>query len=118
VADPMMYFAWVALALYCSLFFPVALFLIRRLERGTALPLVITVPLAWTALEFLRAHLITGFAWYFLGHSQHAFLPLIQIADLTGVYGITFLVAAVNAILFELLSARLWFRSLFEVVAP
>ena len=37
-----------------------------------------------------------GFGWYFLGYSQHDFLPMIQIADVTGVYGVSFLVALVN----------------------
>ena len=54
----------------------------RRLDRRTPLPLVVTVPVVWAALEFLRSTFITGFAWYLLGHTQHDFLPLIQIADL------------------------------------
>jgi apolipoprotein N-acyltransferase len=37
-----------------------------------------------------------GFGWYFLGYTQHAFLPVIQIADVGGVYAVSFLVAAVN----------------------
>ena len=54
-----------------------------------------------------------GFSWYFLGHTQHDFLALIQTADLAGVYGVSFLVAAGNALLFEVLYARGWFRSAF-----
>jgi apolipoprotein N-acyltransferase len=64
-----MYFTWVALALYCSLYPVVAVFLLRLLDRRTPLPLVLTVPAVWTGLEFVRAHLLTGFAWYFLGHA-------------------------------------------------
>lgn len=106
VADPRMYATWIGLAFYCSLYFPLALYLIRFLDRRTSLPLVLTVPIVWTALEFLRSTFAGGFAWYMLGHSQHTFLPLIQIADLTGAYGVTFLVAAVNALLFEILWNR------------
>ena len=40
-----------------------------------------------------------GFGWYFLGYTQHAFPPLIQIADLGGVYAVSFVVAAVNGTL-------------------
>ncbi|MFO0926873.1 MAG: apolipoprotein N-acyltransferase [Gemmataceae bacterium] len=40
------------------------------------------------------------------GTTQHAFLELIQVADLTGVYGVSFLVAAANAVLFEALYGR------------
>lgn len=103
VADPRMYATWIGLAFYCSLYFPLALWLIRFLDRRTRWPLVLTVPIVWTALEFLRSTFAGGFAWYLLGHSQHTLLPLIQIADLTGAYGVSFLVAAVNALLFEIL---------------
>lgn len=106
VADPRMYATWIGLASYCSLYFPLALYLIRFLDRRTSLPLVLTVPVVWTALEFVRSTFAGGFAWYMLGHSQHTFLPLIQIADLTGAYGVSFLVAAVNALLFEILWSR------------
>jgi apolipoprotein N-acyltransferase len=74
------------------------------------LPLFVTVPVVWTALEFLRSTFGTGFSWYLLGHTQHAVLPLIQIADVTGAYGVSFLVAAVNALLFEILWSRRAFR--------
>lgn len=106
VADPRMYFTWIGLAFYCSLYFPLAVWLIRFLDRCTRWPLVLTVPIVWTALEFLRSTFGGGFSWYLLGHSQHVFLPLIQIADLTGAYGVSFLVAAVNALLFEILWGR------------
>jgi apolipoprotein N-acyltransferase len=103
VADPRMYVTWIGLAIYCSLYFPLALGFIRFLDRRTSLPLMVSVPVIWTALEYLRAHLFTGFAWYFLAHTQHDFLPLIQISDLTGAYGVSFLVAMVNALVFELI---------------
>jgi apolipoprotein N-acyltransferase len=115
VADFRMYFTWAMLATYCSLYFPAAIYLIRKLDRGTSLPLVITVPVVWTALEFLRSFLLTGFAWYYLGHTQHAFLPMIQIADVAGAYGVTFLVAAANAWLFELLFRQTWFKIFFDL---
>jgi apolipoprotein N-acyltransferase len=103
VADPRMYFTWIGLALYCSLYFPLAIGLLRLLDRRTRLPLVLTAPIIWTALEYLRAHFATGFPWYFVAHTQHDFLSVIQIADVTGAYGVTYLVVAVNAWLFECL---------------
>jgi apolipoprotein N-acyltransferase len=124
-----MYLTWAVLSLYGAAYFPLALFLIRLFDRRTRLPLVLTFPLVLVALEYVRyglagsfVSILTGnhqhdypggFAWYFLGHTQHDFLELIQIADLTGVYGVCFLVAAVNALLFEVLFARRWFRAAF-----
>lgn len=54
------------------------------------------IPSIWVALEFIRSKLFTGFDWVSLGHSQYKVLPLIQIADVTGVFGISFLVVMVN----------------------
>ncbi len=48
---------------------------------------------AWVALEMVAAHLLTGFPWNPLGVSQYRLLPLIQIAAVTGVPGVSFLVA-------------------------
>ena len=48
-------------------------------------------------MEYVRAHLLTGFPWYYLGHSQYRFLALIQVADITGALGVSFLIALVNA---------------------
>jgi apolipoprotein N-acyltransferase len=103
VADDAMYAAWAFLATYCALYFPVALFLLRYLDRRTPLPLVVTAPVVWTALEYLRCQFGTGFSWYLMGHTQHEFLHLIQIADLTGAFGVSFLVVMVNALLVEVL---------------
>ena len=46
----------------------------------------------WAALEMVRARLITGFPWNFLGTSQYTLIPLIQISSVTGVYGISFVI--------------------------
>lgn len=46
----------------------------------------------WVALEMLRGWLLGGFPWSFIGVSQAHMTPLIQIASITGVYGVSFLV--------------------------
>jgi apolipoprotein N-acyltransferase len=111
VADYRMYATWIGLSIACALFFPVIVFLTRWLDRRTGLPLIVTFPAVWTALEYVRAHLFTGFPWYFLSHSQHAYLPVIQITDVTGAYGVSFLLAAANVWIFELLNYGFGFRS-------
>lgn len=54
------------------------------------------LPAAWVALEYLRAHVLTGFPWASLGYSQTPFIHLIQSADLWGVYGVGWLVVFAN----------------------
>jgi len=58
-------------------------------------------PSLWAALEYLRGHLLTGFGWVCLGHSQYKNLLMIQMADITGVFGISFLIVMVNFLLKE-----------------
>lgn len=54
----------------------------------------------WTSLEYIRTYVFTGFPWEFLGHSQYKQLWIIQIADLVGAYGISFLIVFINISLF------------------
>jgi apolipoprotein N-acyltransferase len=112
VADPRMYWTWGVLATYCAVYFPLTIFIVRYLERHTSLPLTVTLPVLWTALEFFRSRFGTGFSWYLIGHTQHDWLPIIQIADVTGAYGVSFLVVAVNAVLLEVCWARTRVRRL------
>jgi apolipoprotein N-acyltransferase len=47
---------------------------------------------AWVACEWLRSTTVfTGFGWNGLGVAMHGNLPLIQAADLVGVFGLSFL---------------------------
>jgi apolipoprotein N-acyltransferase len=46
----------------------------------------------WVALEMILARFLGGFPWDLLGVSQYQLAPLIQIASVTGVYGVSFLV--------------------------
>ena len=49
----------------------------------------------------IRARLFGGFPWNFLGASQYQMVPLIQIASVTGVYGVSFLVVWVSLSLYS-----------------
>ncbi len=63
---------------------------------------------AWVALEMVRGRLFSGFPWNPLGASQYQLVPLIQIASVTGVYGVSFLVVWVSLSLFS--AGRMIFR--------
>ena len=70
----------------------------RMAFRNSMDPLVL--PFIWVVLEFLRGHLLTGFPWALLGYTQYTNTSLIQIADTTGAYGVSFLVCAFNVAVF------------------
>ncbi|HNV23844.1 MAG TPA: apolipoprotein N-acyltransferase, partial [Candidatus Omnitrophota bacterium] len=74
------------------------------------------LPSVWVVLEFFRAHLFSGFSWASLGLSQYKILPVIQIADLTGVYGISFLIVMGNVCLKEFLSTSQKMKIFFAVL--
>ena len=62
----------------------------------------------WVALEMVRGRLFSGFSWNPLGASQYQLVPLIQIASVTGVYGVSFLVVWASLSLFS--AGRMIFR--------
>jgi apolipoprotein N-acyltransferase len=81
---------WFALFSLCFVF-----------TRGfSTLARLFLIPCLWVAFEYLRTHLILGFPWALIGYSQAGFLTLIQISDITGVWGVSFLVMTVNTLIF------------------
>lgn len=103
LGDPTMYVAWLALAFYLAAYWPLFVGLSRVAVHRWSIPLVVAAPVIWTGLEYLRAHLLTGFAWYLVGHTQYRWLELIQISDITGAYGVTFVVVLANAAIASLI---------------
>jgi len=103
---------WILLITYCALYFGVfgwllssfCKFIDKRIVRcgifTTAthnISIMIAAGVFWVGLEYIRAKLFTGFPWVLLGTSQYQNLPIIQIADLFGVYGISCLIVIMNA---------------------
>jgi apolipoprotein N-acyltransferase len=62
--------------------------------------LALLLAAAWVTMEWLRGWVFSGFGWNGLGVALHDTWPLIQIAEFTGVAGLTFMVAFANVILF------------------
>jgi apolipoprotein N-acyltransferase len=85
----------VYLALYIGFFTIVLSFLFRKYGQKALL----LAPFIWVALEYAKNYLLSGFPWILLGYSQHAYLSLIQISDIFGVYGVSFLIIAVNSLI-------------------
>lgn len=56
-------------------------------------------PFLWTGLEYARTHTFFSFPWTLLGYSQQTALPFAQVASITAVYGVSFLVCSVSALL-------------------
>ena len=87
--------------LYFGLFALAWRFIYRRLGAAAAL---FAAPFLWVPLEYIRSNLFfMALPFGLLGHSQYEFLPIIQIASIAGVYGVSFLIVLANCGFFALL---------------
>jgi apolipoprotein N-acyltransferase len=68
------------------------------LRSTSNLRLAFLLASAWVAHEWIRGWLFTGFGWNGLGVALHATWPLVQIAEFTGVAGLSFMVVFANVI--------------------
>lgn len=95
---PLTWLPIVTLAAYCGLYVGLVAMVVAllkaRLGAGWALA---TAPVLWVSGEWIRGWLMGGFPWGLLGYSQHRALPVIQIAEVGGVYAVSLLLVAVNA---------------------
>lgn len=95
--------AWILLSLYCSAYFLLFTLCVRPIVFKLKWPLALVAPCTWAALEFIRSFFLSGFPWFFIGHTQYRYLPVIQISDITGVYGISFIIITINACIADLI---------------
>jgi apolipoprotein N-acyltransferase len=111
---PVTVLGWMAFCLYTALLWPI-LALCLRYCRIKKIPLFLAVPILVVGAERLQGLFLGGFFWRFLAHSQYQNITLIQIADIFGAGGVSFLIAMVNGLLAELiLDARFW-KSVFRI---
>lgn len=96
---------WLALSAYLALY-PAAWLALCAPGGSAALPSsslwrrtlwALKCAVVWVALELVLSRLLTGFPWLLLGNSQSSLLPLVQLASITGVAGLSFLIVWFSA---------------------
>lgn len=110
---PVTIIGWVAFCLYTALLWPM-LALGLRYCWLKKVPLVLAVPVLIVGAERLQGLFLGGFLWRHLSHSQYANITLIQIADIFGAAGVSFLIAMVNGLVAELIIAA-WQKNVFKI---
>ncbi|MHB1697856.1 MAG: apolipoprotein N-acyltransferase [bacterium] len=103
------------LALYVALFAGFSKILLSHYKRLN----IILIPACWVFFEFLKSNLLTGFPWENLGFSQYLNLPFIQISNIAGVFGLSFVIALINYSVFSFIFLKSQIsktRALFELV--
>ncbi|NQU17524.1 MAG: apolipoprotein N-acyltransferase [Candidatus Saganbacteria bacterium] len=88
---------------YLAIYFGIFCLLFQLIKTRTAFSEIIIIPLLWTSIEYIRSIGPWGFPAGLLGYSQHLNIPVIQISDIFGVFGISFIIILVNAAIFLLL---------------
>jgi apolipoprotein N-acyltransferase len=95
---PVAVLAAALLVAYLALFpaaFAVAVARLRRIY-GVRVAILAAAPV-WVATELGRQYVWDGFPWALLGYSQVTVLPVAQLASVTGVYGLSLLLALTAA---------------------
>ncbi|MFO7666601.1 MAG: apolipoprotein N-acyltransferase [Desulfobacterales bacterium] len=95
LAIPILFLFSFYLSLYMA-FFSGAL---TRITPGP-LKLLFIIPALWVSLEYIRSFLFTGFPWELAAYSQYKSLHLIQVSDILGPYGVSFLLVLSNSAVF------------------
>ncbi len=103
---PVTIVGWVTICLYTALLWP-ALAMCLRYCRTKRVPLFLAAGVLIVGVERMQGLFLGGFFWRFLAHSQYRNITIIQIADIFGAGGVSFLIAMVNGQVAELvLDAR------------
>ena len=100
---------WIAFCFYTALLWPILALSLRWCIKKRV-PLFIAVPVLIVGIEQMQGLFLGGFYWNYLAHSQFTNTALIQIADIFGAAGVSFVVAMVNGLVAEMLLVRRpWF---------
>lgn len=94
---------YLAMCFLFSLSIPLVAWPVRHMYRKHGASVALVAPIAWVAAEYLRSIGPLGFPWLLLGHTMYERITLIQISDLVGAWGVSFLVVMINGWLTDLL---------------
>lgn len=97
--------AYIVFSMVQGLYWPILAVTIRFVRRKWPGGLTFAVPLIFVGAEAFQSVLFTGFAWRLLAHSQWSNLPVIQIADIFGQLGVSFVIGLVNGFIADLVIA-------------
>lgn len=101
---------YIVFMLYLGLFWGLFSWFFSLLGRRFPISRYFIIPFIWVAFEFILTHLLTGFPWGLLGYAQYQNLPFIQIASVTGIYGLSFLVVLLQSLFaLSMIHRRRWF---------
>ena len=90
-------FGWLAMSVYFAFYLPLFVGLARVAVHRLRVPVILAAPVVWTGLELARAHVLGGMTMASLAHTQYRWTGLIQVSDVAGAFGVSFVVMFVAA---------------------
>lgn len=124
IPHPALWGGWLAVSLYMAVYTPVFVGACRILKHQFHVPLILAAPISWTGVEWIRCHFASGMGMVCLSHSQFETPILIQVADLSGAYTLTFLMICfatglmLTVYRFKLNRAAIAEYRLMQILAP
>ncbi|MCP4263126.1 MAG: apolipoprotein N-acyltransferase, partial [Planctomycetes bacterium] len=111
---PVTIVGWIAFCIYTAVLWPILVMTLRYC-MAKKIPLFLATAVLIVGIERLQGLFLGRFFWRFLAHSQYQNITIIQIADIFGTAGLSFLIGMVNGMLAELIIAAREKR-LFKIV--
>ncbi len=104
----------VGAVLFLSLYFGLFALVAAVFHRHWGWKAVFWYPFIWVGIEFVKSLGVIGFPWFTIGYTQTYYTHLIQFADITGVFGVSFWILCLNGVFLLLFrNWRNWKKSLF-----
>ena len=98
--------ALLLLVLYLSLYPAFHLLVVAHASRWRTVPFVLAAPSVWVLFEFARSHGELAFPWGLLGYTLSYHPSLLQTAEWWGVFGLSFVIVLINALVAGMLAAH------------
>jgi len=88
---------YVLLILFLALSWALFSLLFSKLNRSFPKSVFLLAPFLWVSLEYILTYILTGFPWCLLGYSQFKNIYFIQLASVTGIYGLSFMLVLLQS---------------------
>lgn len=86
---PLTIYGWPLLCGYFAVYLTLFIGVCRTIMHRTLAPVWLVAPVVWVALEYVQAHLFTGFQMGALSHTQAAYPVVLQVAEWGGGYAVS-----------------------------
>lgn len=86
--------------IYLAIYFVLWVVMLRVVKNNKKILVAVFLASFWVILEYIKNYFLMGFPINLLGYSQSSFIAIIQISDIFGVYGVSFVVILINFLLF------------------